>query len=320
MSLDKSKSAEETVPASRSPRRIRLPSPGWTAVIVLTAVVLGLVTAVWWPYHCEQRIVAQLQGPLGVKVDAVPVYVGPEVLHTYAQRPWMKWFHRVGELRFEDPHLSPQQLKYFPDLDLLRHCRTVSFTNMRLEDASYTAPFVRCRELKSISIHHCELAGDALRGLDGHAGLGEITITWCHWKPVILEMPAATRLWAIRVNDATIDGFDVSRTPNLRRLEAKNCRMGDDGVAMLAGAPRIEVLMIPNHYGPLTDECVDHLLQLPELRYLDLRFQGRLTRPALERLAALPKLKTVNVHRTAADEEFDLLQQSLPQAKSTYDP
>ena len=313
--------SQQADPTSAAPsRRWWLPSPGWTAVIVLTSVALGLVTAVWWPYHCEQRIVEQLQGPLGVKVSTSPVYVGPEVLQAYADRPWMRWFQRVGELRFADPHLSQQQLRYSPDFSPLRNCRHVSFMHMRLEDAEYTQPLVRCRELKSISIIDCELAEDALRGLDGHAGLEGITITGCYWKPVTLELPAAPRLWAVRVNGATIDGLDVSRTPNLRRLEAKNCRMDDAGVALLTAAPRLEVLMIPQHYGGLTDASVDHLLQLPELRYLDLRFQQRLTRPALERLAVLPKLQTVNVHRTTADREFDRLQQSLPQAKSTYDP
>lgn len=313
-------SAESSEPATNPTRRFWLPSPGWAAVIVLTAVLLGLAAAVWWPYHCEQRIIEQLRGPLGVKVDVARAYVGPEVLEEYAGRSWMRWFHRIGSLRFDDPHLSPQQLAYFPELSPLRNCGSITFMHMRLQDAAYTQPLVSCRELKSISIIDCELAGDALRGLDGHAGLEEISITGCYWKPVALELPAAPRLWAVRVNGATIDRFDVSRTPNLLRLEAKNCRMDDEGVAMLAAAPRLEVLMIPQHYGGLTDASIDHLLQLPELRYLDLRFQQRLSRPALERLAELPKLRTVNVHRTAADGEFDLLQQRLPQAKSTYDP
>ncbi len=301
-------------------RRWWLPSPGWTAVIVVVLVAFGFVAAVWWPYHRERRIIDQIRGPLGVKVSVSPVYEGPEILEPYANREWMRWFHRVGELQFYDALWTKQQLARFPDLDPLRQCRHVRFTNMNLENAQYTKPLSRCRALQSVAIYNCELAGDALRGLDGSPILEEITIASCYGPVVALELPAASSLRAVRVNHASFSGFDVSRSPNLSRLEAKNCRIDDAGLRLLAGAPQLEVVMIPCHYGPLTDESIETFLQLPSLRHLDLRFQHQLTGPALERLAVLPRLDTVNVFHTAADEDLEGLRRVLPQAKSTYSP
>lgn len=301
-------------------RRWWLPSPGWTAVIVVALVAFGLVVAVWWPYHRERRIIDRLRGPLGVKVSVSPVYEGPEILEPYANREWMRWFHRVGELQFYDALWTKQQLARFPDLDPLRHCRHVQFMNMSLENSLYTKPLARCTALQSVSIYNCSLAGDALRGLDGCPRLEEITIVSCYGHVVTLEVPAVSSLHSLRVNAAPFDGFDVSRCPDLRRLEAKNCRVDDAGLALLTAAPQLQIVLVPSNGRLLTDASIDHLLQLPELRYLDLRFQAQLTRPALEHLVVLPNLRSVNVFHTAADQEFDQLQQALPQAKSTYEP
>ena len=53
---------------------------------------------------------------------------------------------------------------------------------------------------------------------------------------------------------------------------------------------------------------------------MDLRNNAEITRTAIERLADLPRLQTVNVFGTGGADELDELQQVLPQAKSTYSP
>jgi hypothetical protein len=142
----------------------------------------------------------------------------------------------------------------------------------------------------------------------------------CYGPESVLELPAIDSLESVRINGGPFTGFDVSRATNLLRLEAKSCRPTDDGVALLAGAPRLEVVMLAEHYGRLTDTAIDHLAQVPQLRYLEVRFHRRITRAGLERLAGMPRLRGVNVFGTAADEELAELQRVLPQARAHYDP
>jgi hypothetical protein len=78
--------------------------------------------------------------------------------------------------------------------------------------------------------------------------------------------------------------------------------------------------MLASHYGGLTDAAIEHLAQVPRLRYLEVRFHHRITRTGLERLAGMPRLQGVNIHGTAAEDELLKLQRVLPQAVSHYGP
>lgn len=289
-------------------------------MLVLALIALGIVAAVWWPWHREQRIIDQFQGPyLRVQVSPGYKYVGPLWLDRFFDRRSLMWLHRIDALNFFKSRW-PDDSAPFPDLQPLQHCTGIYFDHMTVDDPLYSRRIARCPALTQLNLRRCEISGGALRGLDGHAALQEIHIVSCDGPPDVLELPAVPSLHTLKINQARFAGIDPRAAPNLRRLEAKNCRITDEGLSRLAGAPRLEVVMIPRHTIGLTDAGIDHLLQLPSLRHLDLRFQRDLTRPALERLAPLPRLQTVNVFGTQAEDELDQLREALPQAKSTYSP
>ncbi len=206
----------------------------------------------------------------------------------------------------------------FPDLAPLRRCTSLKLTWIEMEDAECLRGVAACESLRTLEFMGCRLNADGLRGLDGLSDLREIRMENCSVRGDLLELPVAPSLQSFRCNHVMFRTLDVSGAPELRRVEAKNCSFSDEGVAMLLDTPHLEVLMFPN--GALTDAAVDDLLELRSLRYLDLRHNAQMTRTAIERLADLPQLQTVNVHGTGADEELDRLQQVLPQAKSTFSP
>lgn len=300
-------------------RRMWLPSPGWTAVVVLAAIVPGCFFAIWRPYHCEQRVIERLNGPLGMSIGATHEYVGPELLRPYSNHDWMRCLQRVSELRVQD-QAWPAGVTQLPSLHSLRRCEEVRFWHSAVDDRRFLSWAATCPRLKKVSFEYSKVSGDALRGLDGREGVREIRMEDCSGLASVLELPEISTLEAVRINGGPFTGVDVRGAPNLVRLEAKSCLVTDEGVALLSGAPRLEVVLLGSHDGDLTDAAIEHLAQVPRLRYLEVQFHHQITRAGLERLAGLPMLRGVNVYGTAAETELAELQRVLPQARAHYGP
>ena len=315
----------DSLTSDRPARQVPLPSPGVAAAVTLAVVLAGVTLSAWWLYHCEQRVLEEIDALPGISVDAEYKFVGPRFLEAYAEREWMKWLGRVRSLTVYDesgqhaalPYVYPSArplLKQLPRLQSLRQCQSLAVLGLTVDGNRCFQGLVMCEQLRTVQIIECDLSQDALRGLDGHGGVTSIEMENCSVDGVVLELPKVETLLSVRAKLTQFEQIDVSNTPNLRRVEAKHCGFTDEGVKMLLNAPRLEVLMASN--GTLTDAAIDDLLQLRSLRYLDLRHNGWLTRPAFERLAALPRLQIVNVYHTSADAELDELQKRLPQARS----
>ena len=314
-------------PANDRPaRRVPLPSPGVAAVMTLVVILFGVTLSIWWPYHWEQRVLAEINARPGIEARADYVFVGPGVLSRYADRDWMKWFGRVEELEVTGSSSPPTSASLsttgptatgLPRLEPLRRFTVLRVTDVSLIDDRFLRGAVSCSHLRTIGFHRCTIERNGLRGLDGHPGVIEITMTRISVDDDVLELPHLPSLRSFRGDGARFRQLDVSGTPSLRRVEAKNCGFSDEGVEMLVAAPHLDVLMFPG--GRLTDAAIDDLLEFRSLRFLDLRFNSQVTRPALERLAELPQLRSVNVYKTGVEEELNELQKRLPQARSHWD-
>ena len=316
--------SDDVPAADQSTRRFPLPSPGMTACVTLVVILAGVTLSVWWPYHCEQRVLEEVDALPGIHAHAGYRYIGPRLFEEYADRSWMRWFGRIEELKITDsrPGMPPPSTSVgpsvtrIPNLKLLRRCTTLKLYRVPLQDRDCLKGAVACDGLRVVEFGGCQLERESLHGLDEHAGIVEIVMTSCSVDGEVLELPNLPSLRSFRGNHAWFRQLDVSQTPNLRRVEAKNCSFSDEGVRMLLEAPHLEVLMFT--YGRLTDAAIDDLVQLRSIRFLDFRWNPRLTREGVERLADLPRLTSVNVYGTgAADPDLNDLQKVLPQAQSS---
>jgi hypothetical protein len=80
----------------------------------------------------------------------------------------------------------------------------------------------------------------------------------------------------------------------LRALTLDNASITNEGLAILASIPRLEILLL-NGCNQINDTCVDALLKLPALRKLYFNGCESLTDAGIIRLAELPHLKSLHV-------------------------
>jgi len=289
--------------------RLRLPGPGPLGIAALFVLVITVALSLYLPYRVEQRVLDDLTDRLGFAVETDVEMIGPASLNAYRDQEWLAWFRRVRRVRIESNGRGNNYNLGQLHLDQLHHCDRVclAFFQIEADDMQGIRASTRLRQLE---FEYGSLTSDALLGLDGHPNLREIAIMNSEIGDRILLLPSVSTLTAFRGNGAGVFELDVSRTPDLRRIEVKNCVFDDRGAARLADAPKLEVLMMPATR--ISDAAIDDLLQLKSLRYLDLRLNNQLSAEAVAKLSALPKLGTVNLWFSVPETEE--LQQSLPQA------
>ena len=136
----------------------------------------------------------------------------------------------------------------------------------------------------------------------------------------LAEVATLTKLEELFLQDAVIDDARISgllqAMPNLRRLTLRRVNgVTDDAFHMVAGCESLEVVALIE-MNELTGAGLEHLAAVPRLRSLDLRNCGRLVAKDLTHLAAFKGLVEVKLGGPAINDQLAEVILSLPQVRS----
>ena len=271
---------------------LRTPIPGETK--------LGYLRR--WVGKKYEETVHSLWGDCYIKCLAVSIE-DPEVIDAVEMLPQVEWLRIVPKRRSSEEQLllnSPAGIRLCVEAPHRALARMLANKRIKsLDVVSFDLSDEDCRtiaqerSIELIGLWQCKLSGDAFARLLTRPGLRELNIRGCEIaEPALASVPASPTLEVVHCGEwSNIDlefASYLARCPNLRTVWVWGTSDGDDFLVHLGPHSSLSELVL---YGPISDQAVDSLIEMPSLQRLAVS-RNALSREAKARLKnAKPELK-----------------------------